>query len=74
MIWCVSFAEIEAFLESAGYRRVRTVDGNVLFLKGRRPFTIREPNIHGELPENIVLDAFSAARIEPPGFTVRFSD
>ena len=66
MIWGYRFPDVEAHLLRLGYARVRTVDGIVIFRRGPDVFTIREPNIHGMLPETIVMDAFDRAELDPP--------
>ena len=43
-----------------------TVEGIVIFRRGGAIFTIREPNVLGSLPENLVLDAFDNAGLPPP--------
>lgn len=74
MIWGVSFALVEEHLAGLGYRRVRSVMGTILFIKGSEVFTIREPNVNGSLPENLVNDAFDTAGLDVPDWPVGWVD
>jgi hypothetical protein len=66
VIWGYRFVEIEEHLARLGYRRTGIVEGIVLFRNGDEIFTIREPNVLGSLPENLILDAFDNAGLPPP--------
>ena len=74
MIWGYEFSEIVEHLGRLGFSRASAVDGNVLFLRGGRIFTIREPNADGRLPETIVADAFDNAGLPPPPPATRYVD
>ena len=75
MIHCVAFVDVVAHLNAIGFREVGRVEFQLIF-RGPRDelFTLREPNIAGYLPEILVNDAFDAARMEPPRWTVFFGD
>ncbi|MEA2861085.1 MAG: hypothetical protein QOC72_3124 [Methylobacteriaceae bacterium] len=75
MIYCVRFSEVVEYLNSIGFRQVGTVEGQVIFRGSNNKLAIiREPNVHGNLPENIVNDAFYTARLEPPDWDVFWGD
>jgi hypothetical protein len=66
VIWGYRFVEVQQHLARLGYQQVGTVEGIVIFRNGEAIFTIREPNVLGSLPENLVLDAFDNAGLPPP--------
>ncbi len=74
MIHCVRFAEIESHLERLGFALVRRVGQNRYYAHGTRVFTIREPNVDGNLPEIIANGAFDAAGLRPPDWRVFWCD
>lgn len=75
MIYCVQFGDVIEHLRSVGFREVGRVEGQVIFRGPSNALAIiREPNVNGHLPENIVNDAFAAARIDPPNWNTFWCD
>lgn len=74
MIYCVRFAEVEHFLASAGWRRLGETERSVVFRKGEPIAVVPKPNVFGDLPETLVMEAFREAGIVPPQFDVFWCD
>lgn len=74
MIYCVRFADVEAHLEEFGYTFVEAGPLTRLYARGDDEFTIRLPNVNGDLPEIVVDDAFQQAGLTVPRWDVHWCD
>lgn len=75
MIYCVDFAEVVAHLRQRGFRVVSQTPATFIFFDGDSYLSLRKPNVNGHTPENLMLAAFDAAGLDPPGdITVFYCD
>jgi hypothetical protein len=75
VIYCVQFSDVVEHLRGLGFREVGRVEGQVIFRGPNNKLAIiREPNVNGHLPENIVNDALVTARIDPPNWNTFWCD
>ncbi len=75
MIYCVSFSDVLAFLEAAGFIQVGDTEADLIFLHGDgTALTVHRPNQHGDITEAAALAAFDAAEVDPPTFDVHWCD
>lgn len=75
MIYCVRFLDVVSELAKLGFRDVGRTEASVIFARpdGRRA-VIHAPNADGNLPEALVNDAFDAAGLIPPSWSVFWCD
>ena len=76
MIYCVSFADVLAFLEAAGFVQAAETEAEFVFLRASdgTVLAVHRPNHHGDITEAAALAAFDAAEIDPPAFDVHWCD
>ena len=74
MIYCVKFDLIAAHLSDLEFRFVEQTGYTLQYERGDELFTIRAWNENGDLPEIIVNDAFDAAGLPVPQWTVHWCD
>ena len=75
MIYCVRFEDVASHLHATGYREVARTERTVLFVRadGVR-LLVRAPNVDGNVPESLVLDAFETAGLQPPDIRTFWCD
>lgn len=75
MIYCIKFSDVEEHLNRLGFAPSGRTEATVRF---RAPsgtlITLRAPNIHGDVPEVLINDAFDAAGLAPPSWVVFWCD
>lgn len=75
MIYCVSFSDVLAFLEAAGFTQIGETGADLIFLHpDGTVLTVHRPNQHGDITEAAALAAFDAAEVDPPAFDVHWCD
>ena len=74
MIYCVRFADIEAYLHDLGFDIIGETDSHYLFRGSTDIMTIHRPNVHGDVTEIEMTRAFDAAEIAPPRIDPHYCD
>ena len=76
MIYCVSFSEFRAYIESLGFELVGGTDADLIFLRtsDNIPLTVHRPNHKGMITEASALNACDDAEIEPPRLDTDWCD
>lgn len=74
MIYCVRYEDVVATLNGLGFASIGIDEGAEAFVCDVRLFSIRLPNVNGDLPEIIVNNAFEAAGLVPPTWNTFWCD
>lgn len=74
MIYCVRHAQGVAYLRELHFDLMGRTDEAELYAAGDRVISIRRPNVNGDVPENLVADAFDAAGLPLPPWNVHWCD
>lgn len=74
MIYCVRFRALEEHLYRLGFALFRATSITRVYRRGAEAFTIRAPNVNGDLPEIIVDEALNGAGLPVPAWDVHWCD
>lgn len=66
MIYCVGFADLERHLEQLGFTLFKASAITCVYRRGDEVFTIRAPNVNGDLPEIVTDEALTLADLPVP--------
>lgn len=74
MVYCVRFADVDAYLRELGFKNQGATDAHLLYERADGLITIHKPNNHGDITEIEMQRACDAAGIDPPSLSAHWCD